>query len=264
MSRSSGWQGERSAPPPHPTRLAVTWLGHSTVLLDVAGVRILTDPLLRNRVAHLKRVAPAVPPIGPVDAILLSHAHLDHLDIPSLRRLPRDTPVVVPAGLRRTMRRLGYERVHEVVAGDVVDIGGVGVQATFASHPPGRLLPSGAEPVGYLIQGGTPTYFAGDTDLCDELRELHGHVQVALLPISGWGPRVPEGHLDPDRAAQALELIRPKTCIPIHWGTFRPLYRRRPYEADERAPQRFIDLAASLTPEVAIRVLLPGERWATE
>ena len=242
----------------------MTWLGHSTVLLDVAGVRILTDPLLRNRVAHLRRVAPDVPRIGPVDAILLSHAHLDHLDVPSLRRLPHDTTVVVPTGLRGKMRRLGYRHVHEVVAGDVVDIGGVAVRATFASHSPGRLLPTGAEPVGYLIEGGTPTYFAGDTDLCDELRELQGHVQVALLPISGWGPRVPEGHLDPDRAAQALELIRPRTCIPIHWGTFRPLYRRRAYEADETAPQRFAELAASLTPEIEIRVLVPGERWETQ
>ncbi len=223
---------------------------------------MITDPLLRNRVAHLRRVSKPVGPIDELDAILISHAHRDHLDLPSLHRLPR-VPIVVPRGVGPLLRRAGFGRVVEMLPGDELKLGGVHVTATVADHDSRRgLRRSDARALGYVIGDEVRTYFAGDTDLIDEMHDLRGLIDVALLPISGWGPRVPEGHLDPQRAARALQRIEPRTCIPIHWGTFRPLYRRRPYAIDATAPTRFSEIAAMLAPGVEVRILQPGERFS--
>jgi len=248
---------------PHPTGLTITWLGHSTTLVETGGARLLTDPLLRNRVAHLRRVVPPVGVIDGIDAILLSHAHRDHLDVPSLRRLPR-VPIVVPAGNAGTLRGAGLSQIVEVEPGDEIELNGVRITATLALHDSRRgLRKSDARAVGYVIGDTARTYFAGDTDLTAEMADLRGAIDVALLPVSGWGPRVPAGHLDPVRAALALKRIEPRTCIPIHWGTYRPLYRRTPYAADAGAAERFRQIAATLTPAVDVRVLQPGESFTS-
>jgi L-ascorbate metabolism protein UlaG (beta-lactamase superfamily) len=256
-------RAQAEVPRPHPTRLTITWLGHSTTLVETAGARLITDPLLRNRIAHLRRVSPPVGPIGGIDAILISHAHRDHLDLPSLQRLPR-VPVIVPGGVGVILRRAGFGDVIEVEPGDEFVVGGVGVTATLADHDSRRgLRKSDARAVGYVIGEELRTYFAGDTDLIDEMNDLHGRIDVALLPISGWGPRVPEGHLDPVRAALALQRIQPRMCIPIHWGTYRPIYRRNAYPTDASAAARFSEIASTLTPEVDVCVLQPGEHVST-
>jgi L-ascorbate metabolism protein UlaG (beta-lactamase superfamily) len=248
---------------PHPAHLTIAWLGHSTTLVETGAARVITDPLLRTRVAHLRRTASAIEPIDGIDAILISHAHRDHLDLPSLHRLPR-APVIVPRGVGTLLERAGFRRVVEVEAGDEIDVNGLPISATFADHDSRRgLRKSDAHAVGYVIGDERRTYFAGDTDLVEEMHELNGRIDVALLPISGWGPRVPDGHLDPVRAALALKRIQPRVCIPIHWGTYRPLYRRTPYPADANAPARFKEIAATLTPDVEVRILQPGGRFST-
>ncbi len=219
--------------------------------------------MLRSRIAHLVRTAAPLHTPVHVDVILISHAHADHFDPASLRRLPRQAKVVVPAGLGRRVARLGFDDVREVVAGDVLELADVAVRVIEAVHAPGRMLGlGGALPVGYLIGDEPATFFAGDTDLHDGLLDLRGHVGLALLPISGWGPRVPAGHLDPVRAARALRLVRPRLCVPVHWGTFRPFYRRRAYDRDVEAPDRFRLLAEALAPDVEVKVLRPGESWS--
>jgi len=247
------------------TALSLTWLGHATVLLDLDGVTAITDPILRNRVAHLRRVAgPVTPPEG-VALVLISHAHRDHLDVPSLRRLPRSAVVVAPRGLERMLGRLGFTDVAGVVAGDRLDVAGTTVEATEADHAPGRgFRKGGPAAVGYLVGHGATAYFAGDTDLTPKLAALHGRIDIAVLPVSGWGPRLPAGHLTPVAAAQLLRLIGPRVAVPVHWGTLRPFYRRRPYPSDAEAPHRFAQLAASLAPEVDVRILLPGESFTLE
>jgi L-ascorbate metabolism protein UlaG (beta-lactamase superfamily) len=110
-----------------------------------------------------------------------------------------------------------------------------------------------------VISGSLSAYFAGDTDLFDEIRKLHGAADVAMLPVSGWGRTLPPGHLDPDRAAQAVALIAPRLAIPIHWGTFAlPRALRAAGEAD--APARdFAARCRRVAPGVEVRVLAPGE-----
>ena len=154
------------------------------------------------------RPTAVVPPLGELDAVLVSHAHWDHLDLGSLKRLGRDVRIVIPRGAGKLVRRRGFADVVELDLGDRVEIGSVSVTATRADHDAGR-GPFGARApaFGYLIEGTRRVYFAGDTDLFPELAEL-APVDLALLPVAGWGPRVPAGHLDPRRAAEAARLLR--------------------------------------------------------
>jgi L-ascorbate metabolism protein UlaG (beta-lactamase superfamily) len=196
------------------------------------------------------------------DAVLLSHAHRDHFDVPTLRSLSKSAVAVVPRGLGRRFQRLGFTTVAEVVAGDDVDVGGVSIGVTPADHAPGRgIRQTGPAPVGYLVRGALTTYFAGDTDLFDEMSVLAGVADLALLPVSGWGPRVPAGHMDALRAAEAVERLAPRVAVPIHWGTFRPLYRREPYAEDVAAPLLFARRVRELAPSVEVRVLAAGESF---
>jgi len=231
---------------------ALRWLGHSTVVFDVEDVRIVTDPMLRRRVLHLRRAAD-VPSPDSVDAVLISHLHYDHLDLPSLARIGVDTQVVIPRGGARTLR--GFERVLEVVPGMHFEVGGLPIRVVEAEHD-GRRQPIGGHvpAVGYILEGDQSIYFAGDTDLFDGMREL-APVDVALLPIWGWGPTVGAGHLDPERAAEALRLLRPSCAIPIHWGTYHVLGAR---DVGRAPADAFAVAALQAAPEVDVRILPVG------
>jgi L-ascorbate metabolism protein UlaG (beta-lactamase superfamily) len=246
---------------PFPDR--ITWLGHSTVLLELSGMRLLTDPVLRSRLGHLVRVAKPVDQalLSPLDAVLISHFHRDHFDLPSLRRLPRDAHLVVPAGAGKLAAEQDFREVTELAPGEEIRLGSVTVTAVPAQHD-GRREPLGPSlgAVGYVVSGRSSVYFAGDTDLFDHMREIGPHLDVALLPVWGWGPTVGPGHLDPEGAARALALLRPRIAIPVHWGTLFPvgLSRLRPKPLRE-PPHLFADHAARLAPDVDVRILAPGE-----
>ena len=237
----------------------LTWLGHSTVVIDVDGTRLVTDPVLRRRVWHLRREAAIE--AGPVDGILISHTHFDHLDRPSLRSFDPNLPVVVPKGAGELLRRSGFSRVLEAEAGEELDVAGLAIRATHAEHESSRGPLSGrSASLGYVVEGSTTVYFAGDTDLFDGMAEI-GPVDVAILPVSGWGPKLPAGHLDPRGAAEALRLLRPKLAVPVHWGTYRTPFAGPP---DDRPPREFAQAAADLAPEVDVRVLAIGETLTLE
>jgi L-ascorbate metabolism protein UlaG (beta-lactamase superfamily) len=237
----------------------INWLGHATALLELDGVRLLTDPVLGRRVGPLVRVGGdpvAAAQLGQIDSVLLSHLHADHADLGSLRRL--GAPVIGPTGAGDWLRGAGVEDARELSPGDEATVGGVRVIATPAMHDE-RRRPFGthAQPVGFLVGGSLGVYFAGDTDLFDGMASLRGTVDVALLPVWGWGPSVGEGHLDPQRAAQAVAMIEPWVAIPIHWGTFALPWARG---GDANRPAReFAELVAELAPAVDVRLLGPGE-----
>ena len=240
--------------------MRIAWVGHSTVLVELDGVRLLTDPLLRGRVLHLRRTGPvAWEALHDLDAVLVSHAHYDHLDLPSLRRLGRSLPLVVPRGAGRLLRRQGFEEVVELESGGETRVGPLTVRATHAEHE-GRRRPFGwrAPAVGFLVSGSAQVYFAGDTDLFEGMSSLAPDLDVALLPVAGWGPRLPPGHLDPLRAAEALRLLRPRVAVPIHWGTYRRIGLSREPAALREPAESFARLAAELAPDVDVRVLPVG------
>jgi L-ascorbate metabolism protein UlaG (beta-lactamase superfamily) len=237
----------------------LTWLGHSTVLVDLDGVRLLSDPVLRDRVAHLRRrgrVDPAQ--YTNIDAVLVSHLHFDHLDLPSLERLGHGMQLVVPRGGGALLRQRGFRRVAEVEAGEEIQIGALTVRPTYAKHNGTRLpfFGTSAPTLGYTITGSRRIYFAGDTELFGGMAEIGRGLDVALLPIWGWGPTAGLGHLDPRSAAEALRLLQPLLAVPIHWGTYTPLGFGRLQTALLADPvTAFRRHAAELAPEVDVHVL---------
>jgi L-ascorbate metabolism protein UlaG (beta-lactamase superfamily) len=245
----------------------IEYVGHSTVVVDLDGVRLLTDPLLRNRVAHLRRTVPVdASARRGIDAVLVSHAHYDHLDLPSLEKLGKKLPIVLPRGLGGLLRKKRFESVVEVEIGETVHIGQVEIRVVPAEHDPGR-GPFGvsATPVGYVVSGSSSVYFAGDTDLFEGMADL-GPVDVGLIPIWGWGPGLGGGHLNPVSAAEAAALVRPRVAVPIHWGTYFPIHlglRGAPRFVD-LPPAEFVAAAGKTAPAVEVRVLRPGEAFEVE
>ena len=242
-------------------RLALTWLGHATVLLELDGARLLTDPVLPDRIGPLVRVAPSVDRNGlrHIDGVLLSHLHADHTDLRSLRAIAAMVPVLAPYRAAAWLARKGLSDVRDLRAGDEHRIGAVNVKAVPAAHDRRRRpLGPAADPVGYVVRGSRSAYFAGDTDLHHTMAGLRGSIDVALLPVWGWGRSVGPGHLDPASAARAAALIAPAVAIPIHWGTFAlPLIARRDLE---QPAHEFAALTSRYAPNVDVQVLAPGER----
>jgi L-ascorbate metabolism protein UlaG (beta-lactamase superfamily) len=243
--------------------LAVTWGGHATALVELDGVRLLTDPVLSDRIGPLRRIASPVEPelSERIDAVMLSHLHADHAELRSLRALGAATVVFAPRGAARWLARHGVRNVEELSPGEEAGLGSVRVTATPARHGR-RRWPLGveAEPLGFIASGSQGLYFAGDTDLFAGMSELAGSVDVALLPIAGWGPTLGPGHLDPERAVQAAALIAARLVVPIHWGTFM-LGWPMPQKLDQREPvEQFSALMARALPAVEVRVLAAGER----
>ena len=235
--------------------LGLDFIGHSAVVIDLDGVRMLTDPVTRARVGPLRRVepVPARDRLRDIDAVLISHLHWDHLDVPSLRHLGRDVPMFVPAGSGPWMQAAGFGDVREIAVGEQAMVGSVTVRAVPAVHS-GYRPPLGptAPPLGFVVRGRVSVYFAGDTDLFDGMAELGEPIDMALMPVWGWGPTLGRGlHLDPLRAAQALRLIRPRAAVPIHWGTYWPHALGRVFpERLVEPPAAFVEYAAELAPDV--------------
>ncbi|MFR9794291.1 MBL fold metallo-hydrolase [Streptomyces sp. MS06] len=245
----------------------ITWWGHATCAVEDSNVRVLTDPLFARRLAHLRRRRGELPPpwARRADVVLVSHLHADHLHLPSLARLAPGTHLLVPRGALRAvpgLRRLTGLRLHEVAPGDETVVGGLLVRAVPAEHD-GRRLPVGPHrcpALGYVIQGEARTYFAGDTGLFESMAAQVGPVDVALLPVGGWGPHLGEGHLDAERAAQALARLAPRSAVPVHYGTYWPIGMDavRPHEFHSPGDE-LVRLAAVHAPQVAVHRLGHGE-----
>ncbi|MFJ5973149.1 MBL fold metallo-hydrolase [Streptomyces sp. NPDC093060] len=245
----------------------ITWWGHATCALLDSNIRVLTDPLFASRLAHLRRRRGAVPPAEArrADVALVSHLHADHLHMPSLATLAPGTRLLVPRGAPRAvpgLRRLRHLQITEVAPGDAVRVGDLVVRAVPARHD-GRRLPVGphrSPALGYVVEGEARTYFAGDTGLFDGMAEQVGPMDVALLPVGGWGPYLGEEHLDAGRAARALARLAPRVAVPVHYGTYWPIGMDavRPHEF--HAPgDEFVRLAAAAAPQVAVHKLGHGE-----
>jgi L-ascorbate metabolism protein UlaG (beta-lactamase superfamily) len=241
--------------------VGLLFVGHATVLIEFPSVRVLTDPFLRLRLGPLRRHGPEpdLDAIGAVDLVLVSHAHPDHFDRSSLRRLAGTPTIVVPAGLGRAARESGHG-VRVVRAGDELEIAGARLTVIPARHWRSPLDPP-ATPVGYVVDAGARVYFAGDTAPIAEVAPKIGQVDVALLPVGTWGPhRGGPGHLDPDGAAEVARQLQPAVAVPIHWGTLYPVGLHRLISRPLRdLGGRFRDACASVAPAVDVRVLQPGE-----
>lgn len=255
------------------------FLGHSTVRVEIGDRVVLTDPVLGRNVGPLRRVGPLPGPDtwAGVDVVLISHLHGDHLHLPSLRRLGRATRILVPRGAAGWLRAKGFSAVEELAAGETWTDGALevtGVRAVHSGHRWGPRLTRGpdAPAIGHLLQSGsTSVYVAGDTDVYPQMAQLAAQppgrrLDVALLPVWGWGPNLGPGHMDPDRAAEAVRLLRPVVAVPVHWGTLAlsgmttlpsPM-RRRMRDLLVSPPQRFADAVSRAGLDTTVVIAEPG------
>jgi len=261
---------------PDPTRwsnqaLTIAYLGHASVLIDFGGTMILTDPTLYDRIGLAlgpltigpKRVvAPALPAdrLPPLDAVLVTHAHMDSLDRPSLRRLAATPLLVVPERTTDLVRDLGYPSTVELAWGKQATAGGVTIEAVPVRHW-GRRWPwerwRGYN--GYLLtRGDVRVLFASDTAFSTELAEWarSRHVDVAILGIGAYDPWI-WNHEDPEQAWQTFAQSGAQQLIPVHWDTF-----RLGKEPLGDAMRRLVAAAGADQSRIVIREI--GATWSRE
>jgi len=248
------------AKPPKPK---VTYLGHASLLVEMDGMRLLTDPVFRQRIYHLRRTSPSPDPAPyrDVDAILISHLHYDHLDIPTLKALGDAPLIYVPSGAGDLLERHGIKRYREVSLGETFNVRTVKIQAVPAYHTLSR-RPLGlqADCLGFVLRGSASIYFPGDTQVFPEMADFSDDLDLALLPVWGWGPDKGRLHMGPKDAAEALALLHPRLAVPIHWGTYIPLGMRWMRLGFQYFPPLdFAMWAQKISPEVAVHVLSPGD-----
>ena len=241
----------------------VTFVGHATILVEMDGVRLLTDPILRERVGPLTRTSgpPDKALWSDLDAVLISHSHWDHLDYGSLRMVGLDVPIIAHTGMAGEFKRRGFTHVVELEPGQEHLVGSVRVEAVHAEHK-GFGPPVGGTDLclGFIFHGTRSIYFAGDTAYFEAMAEFDVGLDLALLPVWGWGPTAkPSEHLDPMGAARAAAVIKPRIAVPIHWGTLHPLgfsWMRPSTRIDP--PHQFAQLMRRMAPDTTVRVLPNG------
>ena len=244
-------------------------MGHATTIVDIGQIRVLTDPVLRDRVTFLQRhgdnPAPQMLAERSPQVVLISHLHYDHADLASLRMLPKGTPVVAPRGSGLYLARGSGLEIHEMRAGDRLRVADVDITAVPAAHGSGFSLPLPATAsLGYTLRNRLSVYFAGDTGLFEEMHDVGREfdLDLALLPVWGYSHRVGAGHLTPRTAAEALLRLNPRVAVPIHWGAMRlpgphALWKSVGYL--KHPPCVFAEHASRLSPRTDVRILQPGE-----
>jgi N-acyl-phosphatidylethanolamine-hydrolysing phospholipase D len=230
---------------------SLTWLGHASFLIRCAGRTILTDPFLSEHASPVPPLGPRrfAPPgltaarLPPIDVLLLSHNHYDHLDLPTLEALPgrSRTIAIVPLGLGHHFRERGYGRVHELDWGDEMTLGPLRIRPLPAIHFSKRTLFDRNQTLwtGYAIEGGgRRIYFAGDTAYGPVFRELAAQeapFDLALLPIGAYEPRrlMRATHATPEEAVQIGRDLGGRRLVAMHWGTIQ-LTDEPPFEPPGR------------------------------
>jgi L-ascorbate metabolism protein UlaG (beta-lactamase superfamily) len=238
----------------------VTWLGHATAVAELGRARVVFDPLLPWRARRA----------GRVDAVLITHSHVDHLNRWSLKAIDRDTHVVVPRGAGHLVADLGFREVSELTCGGEIEIAGLAITAVPTRHDFGRWRKGGSpEALGYVVAGnGAALHHAGDVDFSDhavfdDIGKRHA-IDVALLPIGGMLPTwyyrwrrdvFDRGiHIDPDCALDIFERLGARTLVPVHWGTVHVL------GLPDTPRRRLAQVAEQRGKTAAVRVLAHGER----
>ena len=169
-------------------------------------------------------------------------------------------PILVPCGAAAWLRRRDFNEVRELAAGETESVGGLAVTAVEAHHDGRRAGGPRTEAVGFLVRGRHTVYFAGDTELFAGMSDISAGLDVALLPVGGWGRTLGPGHMNPRQAARAAALLQPRIAIPIHWGTFLAIgVGRRRHAQLHDPPHLFASEVAELAPAVEVRILAPGD-----
>jgi L-ascorbate metabolism protein UlaG (beta-lactamase superfamily) len=271
------WLDQLNAPPKAPRRpqldrwkeqtLAAAWLGHATVLLRVGDTTILTDPVLCNRVGiglglitggPRRHVAPAlsIRELPEIDLILVSHAHYDHLDRPTLNRLDKNTPVITAGGTFDLVRDLGYRRIAELRWGESVSLYGLNFTAQQVPHWGARsFFDKHRGYNAYVIE--SPKHrvlYGGDSAFGEHFKEV-GKVDLAILGIGGYDPYL-ASHANPEQVWQMADHCRAEAILPMHHSTF-----RLSHEPKEEPLQRLLTAAGRNADRICVTEI--GGQWVS-
>lgn len=229
-------------------QIALTWIGHASFLLQAPGVNLLIDPNWARWLKVVKRLREPgleLHALPEIDAVLVTHAHFDHLDRKTLRRVASEQPIVVPRNVGRLVQGLGFDRVHELDVWQTVQLGRVKVTLTPAHHWGARLLADTHRGFGgFLIEvEGRSILHCGDSAYFPGFAEIGKRrpVDIALMPIGAYDP--PSGrevHMTPEDALRAFVELGAQTLVPMHYGTF-----QLSYEPAWEPPSRLIECAGA-------------------
>ncbi|MGZ5022418.1 MAG: MBL fold metallo-hydrolase, partial [Chthoniobacterales bacterium] len=226
--------------------ICITWIGHASFLLQTRNVNVLIDPnwsMWLKVVKRLKRPGVDLHHLPEIDFVLVTHAHFDHLDRRTLRKIASDQPIVVPTGVGNLVHDLGFNTVYELDHWQRVELGPLSVSLTPAHHWGARLLHDSHRGFGgFVIEAeGRSIFHCGDSAYFEGFREIGKRfdIEIALLPIGAYDP--PSGrevHMNPEEAVQAFTELRAKTLVPMHYGSF-----RLGYEPLDEPPARLLACA---------------------
>lgn len=255
---------------PPRTGLRITWFGHSSSLIEIDGVRVLADPIWSTTATPLwigvnRWFRPLVPleALRDVDAVVISHDHYDHLDMPTIKAMRGwQTRFIVPLGVGAHLERWGIpaSRITELDWWEDVDVKGLNIAATPARHATGRINPRSDRVLwaGYALLGPRHrVWYSGDTGLHDTVREVgsrYGPFDATLIEVGQYSRQWPDWHIGPEQAVMANQWAHGKTMIPVHWA----LFDLSPHGWNEPAERT---LAAARCQGVQVATPEPGVPW---
>ena len=259
----AGGQAEPPAfPELQPGEIGLTWIGHASFLIQTAQSNLLVDPNWAKWLKVIKRIRHPgldIHDLPSIDLVLVTHAHFDHLDRRSLRRVAEDQPIVVPFAVGNLVHGLGFRSVHELDYWKSFEHGPARITLTPCHHWGARLLHDSHRGFGgYIIEvGGRTIYHCGDTAFFDGFKEIGSRFQIdlALLPIGAYDP--PSGrdvHMNPEEALEAFQQLGAARMVPMHYGSF-----RLSYEPPEEPLQRLLAAAGACGLQDRIAVMTEGQ-----
>ncbi len=262
FSKRKGAKLQPAFTPVQKGKVCITWIGHASFLLRTAHANILIDPNWANWlkiVKRLKHPGLCIHNLPDIDLVLITHAHFDHLDRNSLRKIASHQPIVVPAGVGNLVHDLGFRDVHELDEWEELKLGNLQLTLTPCAHWGARVLHDSHRGYGgYLVAfDGRSVYHCGDSAYFDGFREIgqRKDIEISLLPIGAYDP--PSGrevHMNPEQAMQTFIDLQAKLLVPMHYGSFRLSYEplHEPLERLEQAAQQHQQLEH-------LRILKEGE-----
>lgn len=243
------------------TQVGITWIGHASFLVQMAGMNILIDPIWSMWIKGIKRLKTPglhLHELPMIDLVLVTHAHFDHLDRRTLRAVAANQPIVVPFGVGNLVHDLGFERVHELDYWDTFQHSELSITLTPCHHWGARMLHDQHRGFGgfSLAARGRSVFHCGDTAYFDGFKEIGRRcpTEIALLPIGAYD--APSGravHMNPEEAVQAFLELGARTLVPMHYGTF-----RLSYEPLEEPPLRLLAKAKEAGVESRVAVMEEG------
>lgn len=261
FTKRSGARSKPLFPKVSTGEICLTWIGHASFLLQIEGMNVLIDPnwsMWLKVIKRLKRPGLNIESLPSIDVVLVTHAHFDHLDRRTLRRVAADQPIVVPTGVGNLVHDLGFNIVHELAEWEQVDLGPLRVSLTPCHHWGARMLHDSHRGFGgFVIEAdGRSIFHCGDSAYFPGFEEIGKRfpIEIALLPIGAYdAPSGREVHMNPEEAVRAFLELRAQKLVPMHYGTF-----RLGFEPLDEPPARLLSSARTEGVDDKVLVMTEG------